>query len=131
MPRDDWRRLAQYVRARRNVLGWPTAKLFAQDARLTPQTVSALENGKRVRPNTLNRVEIMLRWKPGSAQTILEGGEPEQSTKRIRTDLRDDVEHQLWDLDLPESERDALIALHRGMTDRDDAEGRRRGGQAS
>lgn len=131
-PRDeDWARLAAYVRGRRNDQGWPTIKAFAEATGLTAHTLSGVENGRRVRPNTLAIIENALSWKPGSCAAILDGGEPAVIGERADPGpgLRDEVERKLWALDLPEAERWALVALHRGMTDRDDIERRRSEGR--
>jgi transcriptional regulator with XRE-family HTH domain len=71
----DRRRLASYVVARRSQLGW-NADALAKQSGVSAATISALETGKSVRASTLGKVENALGWRPGSAVSILSGGEP-------------------------------------------------------
>lgn len=70
--------LARAVRSRRLELGITTVKELAKIGRFTPKTASVIENGHKstFRPATLSALDSALRWAPGSAQAVLDGGEP-------------------------------------------------------
>ena len=76
MAGEDWRRLADYVVARRVELGMRDRRAFAEATGVTERTLGKLENGQRVSPSTLGMVENKLGWAPGSCRRILAGGEP-------------------------------------------------------
>jgi Helix-turn-helix len=76
MAGEDWRRLADYVVARRVELHMRDRRAFAQATGVTDRTLGKLENGHRVSPSTLGVVENQLGWGPGSCRRILAGGEP-------------------------------------------------------
>jgi transcriptional regulator with XRE-family HTH domain len=76
MPGDDWRRLADYVVARRVELGMRERRALASATGVTDRTLGKLENGQRVSPSTLAVIENELGWSPGSSRRILAGGEP-------------------------------------------------------
>jgi hypothetical protein len=76
MADEDWRRLADYVVARRVELGMRDRRALAEVTGVTERTLGKLENGQRVSPSTLAMVENRLGWAPGSCRRILAGGEP-------------------------------------------------------
>src|SRR5215472_3343962 len=76
MSGEDWRRLADYVVARRVELHMRDRRTFAQATGVTDRTLGKLENGQRVSASTLGMVENRLGWAPGSCRRILAGGEP-------------------------------------------------------
>jgi Helix-turn-helix len=76
MAGEDWRRLADYVVARRVELGMRDRRALAEATGVTERTLGKLENGQRVSPSTLGMVENRLGWAPGSCRQILAGGEP-------------------------------------------------------
>jgi hypothetical protein len=76
MAGDDWRRLADYVVARRVELGMRERRALAAATGVTDRTLGKLENGHRVSPSTLAVIENELGWLPGSCRRILAGGEP-------------------------------------------------------
>jgi len=76
MPGEDWRRLADYVVARRVELGMRERRALAAATGVTDRTLGKLENGQRVSPSTLAVIENELGWSPGSCRRILAGGEP-------------------------------------------------------
>jgi hypothetical protein len=76
MAGEDWRRLADYVVARRVELGMRDRRALAEATGVTDRTLGKLENGQRVSPSTLGMVENRLGWGPGSWRRILAGGEP-------------------------------------------------------
>lgn len=76
MAGEDWRRLADYVVARRVELRMKDRRAFAEATGVTERTLGKLENGQRVSPSTLGVVENLLGWTPGSCRRVLAGGEP-------------------------------------------------------
>jgi hypothetical protein len=85
MAGEDWRRLADYVVARRVELGMRDRRAFAQATGVTERTLGKLENGQRVSPSTLGMVENRLGWAPGSCRRILAGGEPDVGMPSMKT----------------------------------------------
>jgi hypothetical protein len=76
MAGEDWRRLADYVVARRVELGMRDRRAFAEATGVTERTLGKLENGQRVSPSTLGMVENRLGWGPGSCRRVMAGEEP-------------------------------------------------------
>lgn len=72
----DRKRLASYVRQRRVALGYRVRRDFAREVGLTDRTLGTLESGQHVGLDTLAAIEIGLVWAPGSAERVLDGGEP-------------------------------------------------------
>jgi transcriptional regulator with XRE-family HTH domain len=74
---NDWDRLAQAIRRQRQALGL-TQQQLAAAAEVTRSTIKNLEGGRAFTrlPASLPSVEQALDWKPGSARTVLAGGEP-------------------------------------------------------
>jgi transcriptional regulator with XRE-family HTH domain len=76
MAGENWRRLADYVVARRVGLGMRDRRALAAATGVTERTLGKLENGQRVSASTLGAIENQLGWAPGSCRRILAGGEP-------------------------------------------------------
>ena len=128
---EDWRRLADYVVARRVELGMRDRRALAEASGVTERTLGKLENGQRVSPSTLGMVENRLGWAPGSCRRTLAGGEPEVSSPdRGHAEYEDPT---LWHLastpGLPPDVVRGLVALARNWRqggDGTDEEDRRR-----
>ena len=122
MPGDDWRRLADYVVARRVELGMRERRALASATGVTDRTLGKLENGQRVSPSTLAVIENELGWSPGSSRRILAGGEPSLVAATDDGQYSDPTLRHLANTPgLPPEVVRGLIALAR--TWRDDAEG--------
>lgn len=76
MAGEDWRRLADFVIARRAERGMRDRRALAAVTGVTDRTLGKLENGQRVSASTLGSIENHLGWVPGSCRRILAGGEP-------------------------------------------------------
>jgi len=115
MAGEDWRRLADYVVARRVELHMRDRRAFAQATGVTDRTLGKLENGQRVSPSTLGIVENQLGWAPGSCRRILTGGEPVAGPADHRQDEYDDptLRHLANTPGLPPDVVRGLIALAR------------------
>ena len=76
MADEDWRRLADYIVARRTALGIRDRRALAAVTGVTDRTLGKVETGRRVSASTLGTLENHLGWAPGSCRRILAGGEP-------------------------------------------------------
>lgn len=76
MSNQDWLRLADYVISHRTARGFGRQPDLAEAAGVASKTVGRLERGESVNSATLAKIERALRWAPGSARSILAGGEP-------------------------------------------------------
>jgi transcriptional regulator with XRE-family HTH domain len=78
MPRtnEDWPRLASYVVSARIAAGFKDRRALSAATGVTDRTLGKLETGNRVSPDTLAAIEIAVGWRPDSARTVLNGGEP-------------------------------------------------------
>jgi hypothetical protein len=121
----DWRRLADYVVARRVELHMRDRRAFAQATGVTDRTLGKLENGQRVSPSTLGMVENQLGWRPGSCRRILAGGEPVIEPVDHDQDEYDDptLRHLASTPGLPPDVVRGLIALARNWRQGDEGPG--------
>lgn len=73
----DIKRLGSYVEARRKNLGLSQADLAARGGP-SDTTVSKIEMGRtrRILPKTARELDLALEWLPGSAESVMSGGEP-------------------------------------------------------
>lgn len=74
----DWKRLGQRVRNRRMQLGYTRQADLAAAGGPSERTISSLETGNPVKDWQLDKLDLVLRWAPGSCQSVLVGGEPEE-----------------------------------------------------
>lgn len=81
---EDWHRVAEHVRARRQHLG-----IMQKESKVAPATWTKLENAKETsyKSFTLARVEAELRWPPGTIAHIANGGAPPESDADVATRL--------------------------------------------
>lgn len=95
----------------------PTQQALADRAGVGRRTVVAVEAGDKVSSLTLRKIELALELDTGSIDAFLVGRihslDEVASVEREAPELRDDVERQLWDLDLPEADRLWFIQAHR------------------
>jgi hypothetical protein len=121
MPGEDWRRLADYVVARRVELGMRDRRAFAIATGITDRTLGKLENGQRVSPSTLAVIENELGWAPGSGRRVLAGGEPSPAAVAPDSEYDDPTLRHLANTPgLPPDVVRGLIALARNWRDADD-----------
>ena len=118
---EDWRRLADYVVARRVELGMRDRRALAAATGITDRTLGKLENGQRVSPSTLGVIENLFGWAPGSCRRIMAGGEP--SVIAGQADARYDdptLRHLASTPGLPPEVVRGLIALARNWRQDED-----------
>ena len=125
MAGEDWRRLADYVIARRVELHMRDRRTFAQATGVTDRTLGKLENGQRVSASTLGIVENRLDWAPGSCRRILAGGEPDIGSVGHDDTEYDDptLRHLANTPGLPPDVVRGLIALARNWREGDEGTG--------
>jgi transcriptional regulator with XRE-family HTH domain len=119
---EDWRRLADYVVARRVELGMRDRRALAAATGITDRTLGKLENGQRVSPSTLGVIENLFGWAPGSCRRIMAGGEP-NVTQGAQADARYDdptLRHLASTPGLPPEVVRGLIALARNWRQDED-----------
>lgn len=110
----DWKKLGDAVFRRRLDLGMTSRRELAREAHVGKRTIDTLESGAPVSQATLYKVELALKWEPGSAAA----GDPVElvtdDTQDAEPDLRDNIEQQLWAItELPEEDRWIYIDLYR------------------
>jgi hypothetical protein len=122
MPGEDWKRLGDYVVARRIALGMRDRRALAAATGVTDRTLGKLENGKRVSASTLGAVENHLGWAPGSCRRMLAGGEPVMLTAVASYPQFDDptLQHIAETPGLPPDVVRGLIALARNWREAED-----------
>jgi transcriptional regulator with XRE-family HTH domain len=120
---EDWRRLADYVVARRVELGMRDRRALAAATGVTDRTLGKLENGQRVSASTLGVIENRFGWAPGSCRRILAGGEPNALAPAHDSGEYDDptLRHLASTPGLPPEVVRGLIALARNWRQDDDA----------
>jgi len=124
MPEDDWRRLADYVVARRVELGMRERRALAAATGVTDRTLGKLENGQQVSPSTLAVIENELGWSPGSCRRILAGGGPSLAAAADDGQYADPTLRHLANTPgLPPDVVRGLIALARTWRDGEDGTG--------
>jgi transcriptional regulator with XRE-family HTH domain len=119
---EEWRRLADYVVARRVELGMRDRRALAAATGVTDRTLGKLENGQRVSPSTLGVIENVLGWAPGSCRRILAGGEPHAVSGPAGDGDYDDptLRHLASTPGLPPEVVRGLVALARNWRPDDD-----------
>jgi hypothetical protein len=121
---EDWRRLADYVVARRVELGMRDRRALAAATDVTDRTLGKLENGQRVSASTLGVIENRFGWAPGSCRRILAGGEPHMAGQAHDDSEYDDptLRHLASTPGLPPEVVRGLIALARNWRQDEDLE---------
>jgi transcriptional regulator with XRE-family HTH domain len=118
---EDWRRLADYVVARRVELGMRDRRALAAATGITDRTLGKLENGQRVSPSTLGVIENLFGWAPGSCRRIMAGGEPNATPGQADARYDDPtLRHLASTPGLPPEVVRGLIALARNWRQDDD-----------
>jgi transcriptional regulator with XRE-family HTH domain len=116
----DFKRLASAVLNRRAELR-VSQEEFVRDVELSVKGLQRIESGEltRIRAKTAGELDRAAKWRPGSVQATLDGGDP-TPLDDAGEELRDNAERQLWAItDLSEEERYALIDLHRARQSRE------------
>jgi transcriptional regulator with XRE-family HTH domain len=122
MADEDWRRLGDYVVARRRALGMRDRRALAAVTGVTDRTLGKVETGRRVSASTLGALENHLGWAPGSCRQILAGGEPAMQAASVSGPQYDDptLQHIAEVPGLPPDVVRGLIALARNWREQED-----------
>ena len=79
MDRHALERLGHHVVSRRVALGYRNRTDLADSLQFTVRTLADIEHGvRKASPGTYAMLENKLAWAPGSIDTILAGGEPQE-----------------------------------------------------
>ena len=85
MDRRDLERLGHHVVSRRVALGYRNRTDLANSLPFTVRTLADIEHGvRKASPGTYAMLENKLAWAPGSIDTILAGGEPNETVAQLR-----------------------------------------------
>ncbi len=85
MDRRALERLGHHVVSRRVALGYRNRTDLADSVQFTVRTLADIEHGvRRASPGTYAMLENKLAWAPGSIDTILAGGEPNELVSTLR-----------------------------------------------
>ena len=84
MDRRDLERLGHHVVSRRVALGYRNRTDLADSLQFTVRTLADIEHGvRKASPGTYAMLENKLAWAPGSTDTILTGGEPQEVVSTV------------------------------------------------
>ena len=87
MDRHALQRLGEHVVSRRAALGYRSRTDLANSLQFTVRTLADIEHGvRKASPGTYAMLENKLAWAPGSIDTILAGGEPNELVVKARRD---------------------------------------------
>jgi len=85
MDRRSLERLGHHVVSRRVALGFRNRTDLADALQFTVRTLADIEHGvRKASPGTYAMLENKLAWAPGSIETILAGGEPNELVSTLR-----------------------------------------------
>ena len=85
MDRHALERLGHHVVSRRVVFGYRNRTDLADSLQFTVRTLADIEHGvRKASPGTYAMLENKLSWAPGSIDTILAGGEPQELVPTLR-----------------------------------------------
>jgi hypothetical protein len=85
MDRRALERLGHHVVSRRVALGYRNRTDLADSLQFTVRTLADIEHGvRKASPGTYAMLENKLSWAPGSIDTILAGGEPQEIVSTLR-----------------------------------------------
>ena len=107
MDRHALERLGHHVVSRRVALGYRNRTDLADSLPFTVRTLADIEQGvRKASPGTYAMLENKLAWAPGSIDTILAGGEPQETVVELRRPPTAASPHR---------HRRPLPRLHRGV----------------
>ena len=85
MDRHALERLGHHIVSRRVALGYRNRTDLANSLQFTVRTLADIEHGvRKASPGTYAMLENKLAWAPGSIDTILAGGEPQELVVKLR-----------------------------------------------
>ena len=114
MDRRDLARLGHHVVSRRVALGYRNRTDLADSLQFTVRTLADIEHGvRKASPGTYAMLENKLAWAPGSIDTILAGGEPQETVVELRRPTHNPLSHTATDALSRASTEGLLLELRR------------------
>jgi hypothetical protein len=114
MDRRALERLGHYIVSRRVALGYRNRTDLADSLQLTVRTLADIEHGvRKASPGTYALLENKLTWAPGSIDTILAGGEPNELVVKLRHPALNPASHAAADALSRASTEELLLELRR------------------
>ncbi len=107
-------RLGHYVVSRRVALGYRNRTDLAKSLPFTVRTLADIEQGvRKASAGTYAILENKLAWAPGSIDTILAGGEPQERVVELRGPTSAPLSHASTDALSRASTEELLLELRR------------------
>ena len=107
-------RLGHHVVSRRVALGFRNRTDLADSLQFTVRTLADIEHGvRKASPGTYAMLENKLAWTPGSIDTILAGGEPNDTVVELRRPDPNRLSHTATDALSRASTEELLLELRR------------------
>ena len=117
MERAALQRLGHFIVSRRVALGYRNRTDLAASLQLTVRTLADVEQGvRKASPGTYAILENKLAWAPGSIDTILAGGEPQETVVELRRPSSGLSSHAVTDGLSRASTEELLLELRRRIT---------------
>ena len=114
MDRRDLARLGHHVVSRRVALGYRNRTDLADSLPFTVRTLADIEQGvRKASPGTYAMLENKLAWAPGSIDTILAGGEPQETVVELRRPDPNRLSHTATEALSLASTEELLLELRR------------------
>jgi hypothetical protein len=114
MDRRDLDRLGHHIVSRRVALGYRNRTDLANSLQFTVRTLADIENGvRKASPGTYAMLENKLAWAPGSIDTILAGGEPQELVDKQRRTTHNPLAHTATEAPSRASTEELLLELRR------------------
>ena len=114
MDRRALERLGHHVVSRRVALGFRTRTDLADSLQFTVRTLADIERGvRKASAGTYAMLENKLSWAPGSIDTILAGGEPQELVVKQRRTTISPVAHTATEAPSRASTEELLLELRR------------------
>ena len=114
MDRRALERLGHHVVSRRVALGYRNRTDLADSLQFTVRTLADIEHGvRKASPGTYAMLENKLAWAPGSIDTILAGGEPQELVVKLRRTTHNPLSRTSTDALSRASTEELLMELRR------------------
>jgi hypothetical protein len=114
MDRHDLQQLGHHVVSRRVALGYRNRTDLADSLQFTVRTLADIEHGvRKASPGTYAMLENKLSWAPGSIDTILAGGEPQELVVKPRRPASAPLAHTTTEAPSRASTEELLLELRR------------------
>ncbi len=114
MDRRALERLGHHVVSRRVALGYRNRTDLADSLQFTVRTLADIEHGvRKASPGTYAMLENNLSWAPGSIDTILTGGQPQELVVKQRRTTPNTLTHTATEAPSRASTEELLLELRR------------------